>query len=261
MDYELITMLITPFDDSKNIDLNELKKLIKDIDNKGNNGFILGSDIAEYDYLKEDEFIDLIKLANDCSENKIYINAFENNIDIINKINDYKLEGIILNINNLVNLENIIKKYQNNKFILSVNKNNIDQIMDKITNNKNVIGLVISELEIIDIVKKKYPFLRVYYKGDKNILGALKRDVFGVISTISNIYINDIKELIEDYKNNIENDILDNYINVISNMFDGNCLLIKYALSKLGYKSMNSRMYQKQIDKNNYKDIDIILNS
>lgn len=261
MDYELITTLITPFDDFGNIDSNELKKLIKDIDNIGNNGFILGSDIGEYDYLKDDEFIDLIKLVNDFSKNKIYINVFENNIDIINKINDYNLEGLILNINNSVNLESIIKKYQNNKFILAVDKNNIDKIIDKKINNKNVIGLVISELEIIDVVKKKYPFLRVYYKGDKNILDALKCNVSGIISILSNVYTNDIKELIEDYKDNIENDMLNEYLSVISDMFEDNCLLIKYALSKLGYKSMNLRMCQKQIYKNKYKDIDIILNS
>ena len=109
-------------------------------------------------------------------------------------------------------------------------------------------------------MKSKYKDFLIYSGDDKYTLDMLKVGANGVISVLSHVFGKDIKEMIEDYDNGIENEEIDKYIKQLSDIVfcDTNPIPIKYILSKKGYKSMNLRLPMTKLE--NHSDIDIILN-
>ena len=78
MKSKLITALVTPFNEFDKIDKYELVKLIKDVENQGSDGIVVGGTTGEGTSLSEEELIDIIKVINDHSKSEVIINVGSN---------------------------------------------------------------------------------------------------------------------------------------------------------------------------------------
>lgn len=282
MKNKLITALVTPFDKNNMIDKKEMKKLIKDVVAQGSDGIVLGGTTGEGSSLTEEELIELIEISNECSECEKIINVGLNNTDktinLINKIKNHKHDAlmVIVPYYNKPNKQGIYEHFKKiadtfkeEKFILynvpsrTIVKLESETLLRLIDECSNIIGLkhASNDYDLVDKVKEKYPDFIIYSGDDKNTLEILKHGGNGVISVMSHIFGSDLKELLDDYSNNIENTILDKYIKEISEILfcDTNPIPIKYALSKRGYKSMNLRLPLTDLELSKHQNIDIIL--
>ena len=100
MKSKLITAVVTPFDKNKELDLAQFKLLIKDIENQGSEGVVVGGTTGEGTNLSEEELIKIIKAVNDISKMEIIINVGTNStnktIDLINKVKNYKHDALMM---------------------------------------------------------------------------------------------------------------------------------------------------------------------
>lgn len=284
MKSKLITALVTPFDKDKNIDEEELRKLIKDVINQGSEGIVVGGTTGEGTSLKVEELKRILEIVNEVSKDvEIIVNVGTNSayktIELINSIREYKHDALMMIVPyyNKPNKQGIYEhfkcianKFKNEKFILynvpsrTVVKLEIDTLLKLIEECENIIGLkhASNDFELVKIVKEKYPNFLVYSGDDKYTLDMLKLGGDGVVSVISHVFGKDLKELIDDYNKGIENELLDKYIKELSDFLfcDTNPIPIKYVLSKKGYKSMYLRLPMTELSKDKHKNIDIILN-
>lgn len=281
MKSKLITALVTPFNEFNEIDKEELVKLIEDIENQGSDGLVVGGTTGEGTNLSEEELIEIIKVANKYSKGEIIFNVGSNStfktIALIDKIKDYKHDAlmIIVPYYNKPNKKGIYEHFKciadtfkEEKFILynvpsrTIVKLEEETIVKLIEDCPNIIGLkhASSDFDLVKKVKSKYKDFLIYSGDDKYTLDMLKVGANGVISVLSHVFGKDIKEMIEDYDNGIENEEIDKYIKQLSDIVfcDTNPIPIKYILSKKGYKSMNLRLPMTKLE--NHSDIDIILN-
>ena len=100
MKSKLITALVTPFDKNKELDIAQLKLLVKDIENQGSDGIVLGGTTGEGSSLSEDELINIINAVSDITKMEIIINIGNNStdktIDMIRKIKNYKHDALMI---------------------------------------------------------------------------------------------------------------------------------------------------------------------
>lgn len=283
MKSKLITALVTPFEENGKIDNAQLKLLIRDIENQGSDGVVVGGTTGEGSSLTEDELIKIIEIVNDISKMEVIINVGTNctkkTIELINKIKGYKHDALMLIVpyynkptqkGIYEHFKCIADAFKDEKFILynvpgrTIVKLETDTLLDLIDGCKNIIGLkhASSDFELVKIVKEKYPSFLIYSGDDKFTLDMMKYGADGVISVISHVFGKDMKELIEDYNKGIENEVLDKYIKELSDILfcETNPIPIKYVLSKKGYTSMNLRLPLVELSKDKCRDIDVILN-
>ena len=284
MKSKLITALVTPFDSNNNIDEYELKKLVLDVINQGSDGIVVGGTTGEGANLTVEELIKIIKTVNEVNnEIEIIVNVGSNStfktIDFIKHLKQYKHTAFMIIVpyynkptqkGIYENFKCIANTFKDEKFILynvpsrtvvALEKNTL---LNLINECNNIIGLkhASNDFELVKIVKEKHPDFLLYSGDDKYTLDMLKLGANGVISVLSHVFGKDIKELINDYNNGIENTILDKYIKELSDILfcETNPIPIKYILSKKGYKSMNLRLPLTYLSKEKHKNIDIILN-
>ena len=283
MKSKLITALVTPFDKMGKIDECQLKLLIKDIENQGSQGVVVGGTTGEGTSLDVEELIKIIDIVNEISQMEVIINVGTNNtsktIDMINKVKNHKHDAfmVIVPYYNKPTQKGIYEHFKviadtfkEEKFILynvpgrTIVKLDIDTLIELIDECENIIGLkhASNDFELVKKVKEKYPSFLIYSGDDKYTLDMLKLGADGVISVLSHIFGRDIKELIDDYNNGIENDVIDKYIKELSDILfcETNPIPIKYVLSKKGYSSMYLRLPLVELSKEKHQNIDIILN-
>lgn len=283
MKSKLITALVTPFNKHYQIDEEELKTLIKDVESQGSEGVVVGGTTGEGSSLSVDELKRIIKIVSEVSNMEIIINVGQNTtnktIELINEIKNYKHDALMMivpyyNKPNQRGIYEHFKKiadtFKKEKFILynvpsrTIVKLETETLLNLIKDCDNIIGLkhASDDFELVKKVKEKYPLFLVYSGDDKYTLDFLKLKGDGVISVISHVFGKDIKELILDYTRGIENEILNKYIQELSDILfcDTNPIPIKYVLSKKGYKSMHLRLPLVDLEKDKHKNIDIILN-
>lgn len=283
MESKLITALVTPFDKEGNIDEKELNKLIKDVEEQGSEGIVLGGTTGEGTSLKTYELKRIIEIANEVTNMEIIINVGTNcsskTIEMINEIKDYKHDALMIIVpyynkptqkGIYEHFKLIADTFKEEKFILynvpsrTVVKLETNTLLSLIDACKNIIGLkhASNDFELVKKIKEKYPNFFIYSGDDKYTLDMLKLGSNGVISVISHVFGKDVRELIDDYNKGIENIVLDKYIKGLSDILfcETNPIPIKYVLSKKGYNSMYLRLPLVELSKEKQPDIDIILN-
>jgi len=283
MKYKLITSLVTPFNENNEIDEQELIRIIKDIESQGNDGFVLGDITGEGSSLTEGELIKIIEVANKYCKGEIIVSVGLDNtletIKLIDKIRKYKHDALMVIVpyysqpnkrGIYEHFRTIANTFKEEKFIVNNIPSRTIVKLEEETLNKlieecpNIVGLKQSckDYKMVKSIKEKFNKFLIYSGDDKCILDMLKVGANGAISVISHVFCKDLKELIEDYKNNIENDTLDRYIKELSDIIfcDTDPIPIKYILSKKGYKSMNLRLPMTYLDKDKHNEINIILN-
>lgn len=283
MKSKLITALVTPFDKNKELDVAQLKLLIKDIEKQGSDGVVVGGTTGEGTSLTEDELIKIIDIVNDISKMEVVINVGTNNTDktinLINKVKNHKHDALMVIVpyyNKPTNqgiyehFKKIADTFKNEKFILynvpsrTIVKLEKETLLNLINDCENIIGLkhASDDFLLVKEIKEKYPKFLIYSGDDKYTLDMLKLGADGVISVLSHVFGKDLKELIDDYGKGIENEVIDEYIKELSNIFfcETNPIPIKYILSKKGYSSMYLRLPLVELSLKKRSEIDLILN-
>lgn len=283
MKSKLITALVTPFNKDDLVDVGELKILTKDIELQGSDGVVVGGTTGEGSNLNEEELIKIMKSINEISNLEVIVNVGTNStsktIELINKVKNYKHDAFMLIVpyynkptqrGIYEHFKKIANTFEDEKFILynvpsrTIVKLETDTLLQLINECDNIIGLkhASDDFELVKTVKEKYPKFLVYSGDDKYTLDMMKCGADGVISVLSHVFGKDIKELIDDYNNGIENEVIDKYIKQLSEIFfcETNPIPIKYILSKKGYRSMNLRLPLTELSKDKHEKIDIILN-
>lgn len=283
MNSKLITALVTPFNEQNKIDEEELKLLIKDIEKQGSDGVVVGGTTGEGTSLTLEELINIIEIVNKTSNMEVIINVGTNctskTIELINNIKQYKHNTLMLIVpyynkptqtGIYEHFKLIANAFKEEQFILynvpgrTIVKLETDTLLKLIEECPNIIGLkhASNDFELVKKVKEKHPSFLIYSGDDKYTLDMLKLGANGVISVLSHIFGKDIKELIEDYYNGIENEEVDKYIKELSDILfcETNPIPIKYALSKKGYNSMYLRLPLVELNKDKHQNIDIIIN-
>ncbi len=284
MKSKLITALVTPFDENKELDVAQLKLLIKDVENQGSEGVVVGGTTGEGTSLTEEELIKIIDIVNDISKMEVIVNVGTNSTDktinLINKVKMHKHDAFMIIVpyynkptkqGIYEHFKKIADTFKDEKFILynvpsrTIVKLEKDTLLNLINECENIIGLkhASDDLLLVKEVKEKYPKFLIYSGDDKYTLDMLKLGANGVISVLSHVFGKDLKELIDDYYiKGIENEEIDKYIKELSDIFfcETNPIPIKYILSKKGYSSMYLRLPLIELSFKKRRDIDFILN-
>lgn len=254
MKYELITYLIIPLNEFNRLQEDLLKKIIINIKNCEINSVIISYPFYNGYYLKFEELIKIINIINENSSLNIIIHLDEKNIQeaisLISKLRKYKHNAIIVNDSEYEKITNL---FIEEKFIIKC-----DNIKNKLLNNKqNILGLLLNKTSDVD--NKNYD---VFIEEDKEILTLIKKGYNFIISSLSYVFSEDIKTLFNDYKNNIDNCEIDNYINKLSELIIDNnkYYSIEYIFFKQGYKCASFETSSKKLNKEKKKNINIIFN-
>ncbi|WGH26605.1 MAG: dihydrodipicolinate synthase family protein [Candidatus Shikimatogenerans bostrichidophilus] len=211
--------IITPFDKKNNIDYFSLEKFIIYISNiEEIKNIILFSNCSEYNFISNNEKIDIINCINNTLHNNINIylkisNLYHKN-DILNIINQNIYKNIYYFIidypylnksynKEIINNYNKIfkeKKYLNFYFTINNNLNIDEKIFLKIKEkNKNFIGVINKSnffFKNYNLIKN----IKIIIYNDINFFNNLIININGIISPLFNIlfkyiYINIIKKI------------------------------------------------------------------
>lgn len=280
MSYDCLVKLVTPFDEAFEIDYKEVTRLINDSIEKKVEGLFLFTDIGEKDSLQADEKHTLLRHIINVNKQKmkLIVNVSKNSTNKAIKfieetkhhIIDYYLLEIpfLLNINDeliYVHLASIINEFKDNNFIISMDNNDsfgFEMLIKLLKECSNIKGVFINDdLQLIEKIRNEFKYLKIYVSEEKFVLNSLKKGASGVVSSIGHLFYCYVRELLNDYQNNIENYFLDGYISGLFKILSVEKMPIplKYLLAKQGYLSMNLRFPLSVLAKNKRQEIDIIL--
>ncbi|MDH3004387.1 MAG: hypothetical protein NHG08_00125 [Candidatus Shikimatogenerans sp. JK-2022] len=249
--------LITPFDYKLNIDYLSLEKILFYINNLENlNNIILFDNISEYKTFTDNEYIDIINCIYNNNKNNLNIilkiNNFYNYYDLINILNKtiYKnIYSFILdfpkNLNNYEYNKDIINNYNKIfnyfkylKFYFFIkNDININLLIELKKKNKNFIGIIINNKNLIKNIKLIKYFKIIVY-NDLLIFNNLNFNIYGIFSPLYYFFLNYINNItLNFYKKNFF--LIDNnfykFINLINILYNKIYYIsgIKYLLYNL----------------------------
>ena len=253
---KIITAVVTPFDENKNIDFESFKKLLKHIANTHSDSVVVGGTTGEGSTLTINEKINLFNFAKQNLPKHIKViaavgtNNTSETIKQVKKLNKLNVDGylIITPYYNKPSQEGI---YQHFKAIDNISIKPIliynvfsrcgveatSQTLIRLYHDCNhIVGLkhCSSNISLIASLKKEMPDFLVYGGEDHYILDVLKNNGDGIISVITNYFGNDVYELVKDFKNGFENSTLYEYIQMIAEIafIESSPSPIKYILHK-----------------------------
>lgn len=233
---EILTELVTPFNEANQIDFNSLASLLQQQLNLGITNFYISNALSQYATLsigEQKKYYDFIK--NFASNSKLYLEIpmnlyfteIKENLFYYSSI-DYFVGKHFLK-EEIVNLEKLNKPYY-----LYIN-----QFDESILNvpHKSLRGVVIdkSEKKLVKQFKASYSNLKIITKQKTKVRNSINYEVDGFCSSLPLIIGEDMLYYIDNvqYSNNVE--ILEDYIDMISNYIDRakrEVDLIKYLLYK-----------------------------
>ena len=254
---KIITAIVTPFDENKNIDYLAFGTLLKKLENEHSDGFVICGTTGESATLTFKEKINMIKFARQIvkKETKIIAGIGTNNtmetikqIKILNNL-DFDAYMIVTPYYNKPSQEGL---YEHFKLIDEVSKKpiiiynvlsrcgvevNYKTLIRLYHDCNNIVGLkhASTNIQLIAAIKKELPDLLVYGGEDRYILDVFKNNGDGIISVITNFYSNEVYELINDYlEHGFENISLYEYIQTLAELIfiESSPAPIKYILFK-----------------------------
>lgn len=253
---KIITAIVTPFDESNNIDYVSLKKILTHLQNTHTDSVVVAGTTGEGSTLTQNEKINLFEFTRNNLPKRIKViaNVGTNNtsetVKFIKKVNKINVDGylVITPYYNKPSQEGIYQHFKkidsiSTKPIIIYNvasrcgtETNFQTLIRLYHDCNHIIGLkhASSNTTIISSLKKEMPNFLIYGGEDHYILDVLKNGGDGIISVISNYYGNEVYELINDYYNNFENVTLYEYIQMIAEIvfIESSPAPIKYILYK-----------------------------
>jgi 4-hydroxy-tetrahydrodipicolinate synthase len=282
----VFTAIVTPFDNSGNIDFKSFENLLKFQLQSNISGIVPCGSTGEASSLDEDEYIDVLKFVVEKVNGKKKIiagfgtNSTQKTLKLIKKVNNIKLDALLVIIPyyNKPTQKGIIEHFKlicqntDHKIIIynipsRTGINAIPQTILEISKFKNVVGIKEASgnleqiSEIARITDKNFSIL----SGDDTLtLPIMSVGGNGVISVASNIIPNEISDMCLSFENgNIKKaiEIHQKYFNFIKSMFrETNPIPIKYILKKKNIiKTDELRLPLTRISKENASYIDKIM--
>ena len=260
----IINELVTPLNDDKEIDVDIFNKLINESATKGNEYQLIFSSMGDGFLLTIEEKKALINSINDNNISSIILffqlSLIEEDEKMIQLIQNSKIEyimisppkGFIYHQNGLfAYVRNVIKKLPGKKIILYNNPSTFQMSFHFQTIKKlhvlfpNVYAVYENskDISLLSLIKLHLPNLKIFI-NDQLIKDALINKYDGIVSFCSLIYVEDYKQIIDDYDNKYLNVVLINYLHFVNEIlsFSNSSILFKAYLRKLGYQSMNVRL-------------------
>ncbi len=254
---KIITAIVTPFDENKNIDYRAFGTLLKKIENEHTDSIVVCGTTGEAPTLTFKEKLSLFSFAKKIvnPKTKIIAGIGSNNtaetikqIKILNET-DVDAYMIVCPYYNKPSQEGI---YMHFKTIDEISKKpiilynvlgrcgveiNIPTLIRLFNDCNNIVGLkhASTNIKYISMIKKQLPNLLVYGGEDRYILDVFKNNGDGIISVLTNFYGNEVYELINDYLvNNFENISLYEYLQTLAEIIfiESSPAPIKYILYK-----------------------------
>lgn len=263
---KIITAVVTPFDENKNIDYESFEKVLQHLIKTHSDSIVIAGTTGEGATLSLNEKINLFTFARKILPKKIKIiaaigtNNTQETIKIIKKVNKINVDAylIITPYYNKPSQEGIYQHFKaidniSTKPIIIYNvlsrcgvEANIQTLIRLYHDCNHIIGLkhASSNISLIASLKKEMPDFLIYGGEDHYILDVLKNGGNGIISVVTNYYGNEVYELIKDYQKGFENLTLYEYIQMLSEIvfIESNPASIKYILYKHGLILNNLRL-------------------
>lgn len=280
---ELISAIPTPFDQDNNIDTLTLEQFLKSVAAGGSDSIVAAGTTGEGTSLTLEERLYLFELCKKLAPKylKVIGNVGTNNTiqtqNLICMADFLDLDGYMCAIPYYVKptQEGI---YQHFKSIASVTDKpiiiyncpsrcgcsiEVETILRIVEECPNIIGIkhASNDLDFIRQLKKMLPDFKVYIGDDKMLIGGLRAGADGIISVTANVFGRDVLEVIENFRNNVEDANLIDYVDLLSQMMflQTNPIPIKYILSKKYTNFKNLRLPLTPLDKEYQNYIDQIL--
>ena len=255
---KIITAVVTPFDELKNIDYESFKKVLVYLSNTHTDSVVIAGTTGEGPTLTLNEKINLFKIAKETLPKNIKVIACvgSNNtletIKIVKKVNKINVDGylVVTPYYNKPSQEGIYQHFKaidniSTKPIIIYNVNSrcgveaSSQTIIRLYHDCNhIIGLkhASNNIALISALKKEMPNFLIYGGEDHYILDVLKNNGDGIISVITNYYGNEVYELIKDFEEGFENMTLYEYIQMLAEIafIESSPAPIKYIMSKHG---------------------------
>ncbi|MCI5745298.1 MAG: 4-hydroxy-tetrahydrodipicolinate synthase [Erysipelotrichaceae bacterium] len=253
---KIITAIVTPFDEKKEIDYDSLLKVIKHLEKTHTDSIVVAGTTGEGSTLSFNEKVNLFKYVKEHTNKNIKIiagigtnNTLET-IKMVKKANKLNVDGylIVTPYYNKPSQEGIYQHFKAidnvaNKPIIIYNvasrcavEANFKTIIKLYHDCNHIVGLkhASKNISLIHSLKKEMPQFLIYGGDDHYILDVFKNNGDGIISVISNYYGDEVYELIKDYENGFENMTLYEYLQMISEIafIESSPAPIKYILSK-----------------------------
>lgn len=127
----------------------------------------------------------------------------------------------------------------------------------------NLIGMkdASGDVSLIQLLKKNMPTFLCYSGCDEQFYASLKAGADGIISVMSILYLDEMRELYQHFKEGYHHVLLDDYLHLVAQLLslESNPIPIKYLLKKQGYRSMYLRLPLSELSLENKKQIDMLL--
>ncbi len=264
MSSDLILSLITPFDDSLEIDYNVLRSILDDAISNGVTSVLIGDMEAEVLSLDDTERIELYQYVSSYISEDITLIAnvtkcsTDKTIKFIASLASINLDSFLLTIpygicpnrgGTFLHIKTLVNLFKNRRFIISGNNTcplDLETIFKLVKECPNIVGLRLRkyDLMLLNNIRESFPELSIYVEEQAGILNILESGVHGIVSSLANTNALDIVKVLDDFGKGIKNQELDIHL---SNMFEmlnleSPPVVLKHLLSKKGYESMNLRL-------------------
>ncbi len=251
MKKKIYTALITPFTNDLQIDYDALKRLINDLMQTENDGFIVCGTTAESATLWEEEKLKLLAFVIECVNHRkeIYFGCGSNHtqatIDLIKKVeysgvdgllivtpyyNKPTQEGLYMHYHTIANATKLpIMLYEvKSRCGCELLPHTIKHLCEE---HKNIVAYkyASTNMKKLEVIRNECNHLAIYCGDDAMIKACHERGCQGVVSVISHLYAHEIANY---YRN--EDDDSDFYFKRYSKLLmrESNPMCIKYVLSK-----------------------------
>ncbi len=260
----LISAMVTPFDDKGMIDYSCVSKLIQQTEKTGHSSIVIGGSTGEGHALSFKEKRELLKYVKNQTKLAIIYTISSNSLAPIKEemkaIDKENPDGYLISVPyyNLPPQRGIylffkeISTYTTKPIIIynvpkrtgsHISFMTIRKLIKKCPNIKGI-KEASSDMNLMRLLKKNFPDFLCYCGNDSCYYEALQNGADGIISVMSILYGNEMKELYQDFKEGYHHVLLDNYLCLVSELLslETNPIPIKYLLSRKGYPSMNLRL-------------------
>ncbi len=260
----LLSAMVTPFDDNGEVDFDCVEKLIQQIEKTGHTGIVVAGSTGEGHSLTQEEKIKLLRFVKEHTKLAVIYTISHNSLVALKEemklVNKELCDGYLISVPyyNLPPQRGIylffkeIASYTTRPIIIYNVPKRTGSSITFMTIRKlikacpNIIGIkeASSDMNLIKLLKKNFPFFLCYCGNDSYYYDALQNGADGIISVMSVLYGNEINELYNEFKDGYHHVLLDDYLKLVSELLslETNPIPIKYLLSKKGFTSMNLRL-------------------
>ncbi|MDD6302546.1 MAG: dihydrodipicolinate synthase family protein [Bacillales bacterium] len=281
MQKSLIHSLITPFDENGKIDYQVLEQILNLVKDNYNDGVILFSLVGEGNFLSLEEKKEIYNFIKKRTDITLYYSlnhlSFKDAFKEIESIKELGIQNYVVTCPYFVKptQDGIFLYYKKIAKALFPSKVIIHNIPSRTGVNitfqtirrlykslANINGLIesSSDLNLIAMIKKDNPNMKIFLGEEKLFLEALEKNIDGIVSSISMNFGKQYKEIMEDMDIGFKNELLISYLRLVLEIISeyDYPMNIKYYLSKKGFKSMELRLPLTKITLDN-EDYNLLL--